>query len=427
MKKGFTKLGLLTLLGLLVACGGTSSETPTTSSPEDNSNTSESTSSEDITSSEESTSSEETTSSEDTTNYGTEESPLSIGDAYTLIKGLGKDNSSSKVVYITGIVSSVTAGSNNQYKIDLKDSLDSSKIVQIYWGDLQEGVNIPCVGDTINANGYAKNYNDYTMELCANNDVTPIITYSAHNEYTNTFTIENGTISGLPEKSNSGDTITFTVSADSNYSVKSVARNGKTILPNDNGEYTFICDGNSIITVTIIEGTIEAPTGVVNYDITSNAATTFTSKDTSYKEREVIIDNVKFESSYSAYNKCTKTGGSWNNNEFLIASKDKSETITITSNYAFTCAKLNLISWYTDATILTWEKVEYYNEENSTWVDMNVTNSSSSVETSATYQITTGDAEFSSKQVRFTFISTTASNSNPSNIRSGLQSVDLTY
>ncbi len=259
------------------------------------------------------------------------------------------------------------------------------------------------------------------MELCKTNDVTPIITYSAHNEYTNTSTVENGTISGLPEKSNSGDTITFTVSANSNYTVKSVARNDQTILPNGNGEYTFICDGNSTITVTIIKGTIEAPTGVVNYDITSKAATTFTSADTSYSKREVIIDNVKFEFSKANYSAPSNVD-QWTNKEVVICAKSSTETITITSNYAFTCAKLNLISWATKAKDFTWEKVEYYNEESSTWVDMNVTNSSSSVTNYAEYQITTGETEFSSKQVRFTYKTTSSKN-----VTSGLRSVDLTY
>ena len=343
----------------------------------------------------------------------------SITDLGTVISEISSTAFSSNPYFVRGVVTSVTPNTKHgSYTTVITDGTNSFTVYSAY---LNEGVNAPNVGDTVVAYGYSKQMYG-TNELTGGDGYSyPLYLSVTQNTYSVTSEIVDGegntsdkaTISGLSNSITSGTPVEFTVVANEGYSVSVKVEGGNVSV--EGGTYSIEAYANIKVSVVVSE----AVKGEVTYDIHSglaNGTVTLSNTGTSYTTQSTTIDDLTIECSYGCYNQRTG-GGAWDQKEFVVASKGTEQTLTITSTSNITSVVLNLLSWNTDATKFTWSKVEYFDGTN--WVELTgVTNSSSSVGVSAEFVVSTGDATFEAKSVRFTY-----SVSGTSNTRVGLLSV----
>jgi hypothetical protein len=192
-------------------------------------------------------------------NYGSSDSPLTVAGA----KAIATSTASTEDCYVTGYVSSITAGTDSKYTIELSDAEDGATTFTFYYGTLDEGIDTPVIGDNIVIKGKLIYFNNYKYEIT---DGSVIKLTKGTKTYAVTSSIvdstgvasTNATISGLPtENILPGTSVTFTVTPATGYAVDSVKYNGSDIAQNTDGSYTFSSNYSNAISVVVIEDTGE--------------------------------------------------------------------------------------------------------------------------------------------------------------------------
>ena len=211
-----------------------------------------------------------------TVNYGTAESPLTVAEFYTEAAklGLGSGEFSTEHFFVEGYVDSSMVwneGYGNFNKFKLATAKGSETMVEVSGAKRGEGVSDVYHNDTIVLEGLAEVYNDV---LCIYFDINandyPSIIKVENGVSAITTSIENGTISGLEASYTNGATASFTVTANSGYSVAMVnVSTEESALEAADGVYSFIVKGDAIVKVTLIEGELGTKHTVV-FNSTNN-------------------------------------------------------------------------------------------------------------------------------------------------------------
>jgi len=201
-----------------------------------------------------------------TETHGTLDNPISVGDAKTIGNGLAGQSSQTVYdtinAYVRGVVQTEPEESSKvsgTYRFKVADSYTSDQYIMFYWGRVNSGATLPSNGDEVTLFGRIANYNNGgTIELAGKqNEIDdPLIMKSNHREVAISVNqVEHATVSSIPTKANTGDTVSFTVTADTGYSVDSVKVNG-VIIPESSGSYSFKVADTSAILITIVEGQV---------------------------------------------------------------------------------------------------------------------------------------------------------------------------
>ena len=192
-----------------------------------------------------------------TNRWGSENAPISVETALSLIDTLD-DGVYSIKGYVTGVVSSKpTTNSRGNYIFEIvnTDTLTSTKVFKVYSG---VSPTAPQVGDVVVVSGYfVYAYSTYEVTYSGSNDC--VIESITHKEYSYTVeyldtedaAFEGAEVVGLDSTLTSGAEEVFTVNVPQGYEVNKVKFNGVTITPNANGEYTIVAALENVITVVV--------------------------------------------------------------------------------------------------------------------------------------------------------------------------------
>lgn len=201
-----------------------------------------------------------------TETHGTLDNPITVSAAKTIGNGLSGQSSQTVYdtidAYVKGVVQTEPEQSTQvqgTYRFKVADSYTSDQYIMFYWGRVNSGATLPSNGDEVTLFGRIANYNNGgTIELAGKkNEIDdPLVMKSNHREVAISVNqVEHATVSSIPTKANTGDTISFTVTADTDYSVDSVKVNG-VIIPESSGTYSFKVADTSTILITIVEGQV---------------------------------------------------------------------------------------------------------------------------------------------------------------------------
>lgn len=205
-------------------------------------------------------------------NYGSADSPLTVAGA----KAIATSTASTEDCYVTGYVSSIKAGTDNKYTIELSDAEDGATTFTFYYGTLDEGIDTPVIGDKIVIKGKLIYFNNYKYEIT---DGSVIKLTKGTKTYAVTSSIvdstgaasTNATITGLPtENILPGTSVTFTVTPVTGYAIDSVKYNGTDLAQNTDGSYTFSSNYSNAISIVVIEDT-----GELKFKLTTSTLANF--------------------------------------------------------------------------------------------------------------------------------------------------------
>ena len=197
---------------------------------------------------------------------GTAEDPYSVSDATKYAQQLSANAFGDSVVYVKGIVKSVSySTSYNNYEIILVDSKDSTVEFKLYRAVKDDIIETPYQNDVITASGYIQNYNGNTPELAPNNNVNPSIVKVESGESNITFTYDDQIVTVTHSTTNTTNRLdrVFQISViKDGYVIESVKTNSQ-ILEAVDGTYTFVIEGDTEVVITAKEnagGTVQEKT-----------------------------------------------------------------------------------------------------------------------------------------------------------------------
>ena len=186
-------------------------------------------------------------------NKGTADKPYTVAEAIEATKGLAKNEVTSYVLYMKGVVKSFEDGKyvKNLY---LQDATDSTKTFLVYSVSYNDIVKTIYAGDTVVVCGYVKNYNG-TIEMASNNGtyVNFVSRTIGQGKITigetgkATVKVDNDLKSG-----ENGTTFTFEVTVENGYEIVAVKVNGVAVTSAE-GKYTGTIAGETTITVETAE------------------------------------------------------------------------------------------------------------------------------------------------------------------------------
>ena len=157
---------------------------------------------------------------------------------------------------LTGTITEIVTPWSSQYKNITVNIQVGEKVVQCFRlksGDTTDASAL-VVGQEITVLGALKNYNG-TYEFDSGCTLVAV----AVAEVTLDVQIANGTTTPLQPTYNSGDTVSFKVTANEGYKVASVKVNGSEITADSEGTYSFVIGGNTVVAVEIVENSVVVP------------------------------------------------------------------------------------------------------------------------------------------------------------------------
>ena len=216
----------------------------------------------------------------DTTNYGTLDNPLSISQALALADAecVEDGDFTKQYVYATGKVSNVPTKNSSEafYRdVTLADLTDSSKSILVYTVNVDTGVAAPAQNDTLVIYGYIKNHQG-TIEFAGNG--SDYVYIKSNTRGTSTVALgahEGADVTGLPETKTNGETVEFTVTAQSGRAIDAVTVYGNpaTVVDETTGKYSFVVAGNATVVVETRDASTAAAEELITLDFAVGAAT----------------------------------------------------------------------------------------------------------------------------------------------------------
>ena len=276
--------------------------------------------------------------------YGSAESPISIAQAKEIATG----TASTEDCYVTGYVSTVKAGTDNEYTIELSDAEDGNTSFTFYWGTLAEGIDVPVIGDKIVAKGKLLYYNNYKYELT---DGVVIKLTKGTKKYAVTTSIvdtegdasTNATVTGIPsENILPGTSVTFTITPVSGFEIDSVKYNDSDLPQNTDGSYTFSSGYENAIKIVVAEA------AGLKYKLTTSTLDNFPTAypkadspaEATYTKDGTTIGFVTTMANFGdGIQSRLKQGGGYNNGTYLYnkdALPEAISSIEITANTKWT-------------------------------------------------------------------------------------------
>ncbi len=209
---------------------------------------------------------------------GTLIDPYSVEDAINVAKQLNANGYSNSVVYVKGIVKTVTY--NEQYKnyeIVIKDLNNPGLEFILYRAIASETLDTPLQNDVIVASGYIYYYNGTTPELSKNNDVNPTIenVVSGVSSISYEYNADAITINSIVNQANNRQDVILEIAINDGYSINYVKVNGVIIEIGSDGKYSFTVLGDTVVVIDTKSNTGDVKVEkTYTYDFVKNALTT---------------------------------------------------------------------------------------------------------------------------------------------------------
>ena len=268
---------------------------------------------------------------------------LTAADIFELIDILESGETLEGTYALTGVVTEIRTAFNSQYgNVSVVIQVDDLGKTILCYRMQATDADAVVEGDKITVTGTIKNYNG-TKEF--DEDCTFVMVQKA--QFTVSFdSVENGSISGVTSGASHerGTTISFNVSADEGYVVKSVKANGTACTLTD-GTYSFVLTADTTITVEIAEesqggeGTETTEKVVATFDFGANGTAshydgTDMGASNTYTEGEYSLAITNASKVYTgardaAGNSCLKLGTGSAAGSFTITVPDNVTSVII--------------------------------------------------------------------------------------------------
>lgn len=219
--------------------------------------------------------------------YGTLESPLTVAkfkeEAAKL--GLDSENFSDEHFFVKGIIKTVpTKSSSTAYNIfQLVDNKTDTSYINVGGAILGDSVSAIYQNDEVVIEGLAENfegyYSLYYLKVDSGYDRPTVHSVKAGtSSVTTNIKSSEVTITGLETSYTNGETASFTVEPASGLKINDVSSSLNGSLSEIDGEYSFVVQGDTVITVTTIDSSIN--TKKVTFDFKTISASETLNKET---------------------------------------------------------------------------------------------------------------------------------------------------
>lgn len=338
----------------------------------------------------------------------TAETAYTVDELWDAFGSLEHQEASEEQYYVKGVISSVPSFNGYGYAFDFVNSKNAS--IQGYSVKLGDVATTICQNDEVVIYGYIYKYNS-TLEVAyvSSLGVNPqLISRVAGNSTVSFVENENADITVSVENGVNGSEFSITVSSKNGAVIDAVQVNGFAVTANEDGSYTGVIAGNTVVTVDAripVEGpvtsTVDFSTKFANFGW-----------DSSYKARSLSssdlgISGVSLTVDFTNANKQEKTI----NDIPVVAAKNSAQYVTVSvSGVSISSISFDLREWSTDKKFTT-VTIEY-TTDGLTWVATNlgVVNGTASAISSVGTTLAYEDLPENVSAVRLVFVGSNSRN-----------------